>query len=77
MMITNIYDAKAKLSSLVNLALAGQDVVIAKAGMPTVRLVPIKNRMLVRKPGLWKGKVKIRKDFEVLPKRFLAAFRSR
>jgi prevent-host-death family protein len=77
MMITNIYDAKAKLSSLVNLALAGQDIVIAKAGTPTVRLVPIKKMTLMRKPGFWKGKVKIGKDFEMLPKRLMVAFGSR
>jgi prevent-host-death family protein len=37
----NIYDAKTKLSQLVERAMAGEDVVIAKAGKPMVRLVPV------------------------------------
>ncbi|MDR2381918.1 MAG: type II toxin-antitoxin system prevent-host-death family antitoxin [Bifidobacteriaceae bacterium] len=37
----NIQDAKAKLSELVVQAQAGQDVVIARAGVPQVRLTPV------------------------------------
>lgn len=33
--------AKAKLSSLVNAALAGEEIYICKAGRPVVRLVPV------------------------------------
>lgn len=36
----NIAEAKAKLSELIDLALQGGDVVIARAGKPVVRLVP-------------------------------------
>lgn len=37
----NISDAKAKLSELVNAAIAGEEVVIDRAGKPAVRLVPV------------------------------------
>ncbi len=38
----NIYDAKTQLSRLVDRAAAGEDIVIARAGRPIVRLVPVK-----------------------------------
>jgi prevent-host-death family protein len=41
MSITNIHDAKTNLSKLIEAALRGEDVVIAKAGKPVVRLVAI------------------------------------
>ena len=37
----SLYDAKTKLSSLVNRAAAGEEIVIAKNGVPRARLVPI------------------------------------
>lgn len=35
------YDAKAKLSALMDAVLAGEDVIITRHGKPTVRLVPV------------------------------------
>ena len=40
----NIYDAKTQLSRLVDRAVAGEDVVIARAGKPMVRLVPVEKQ---------------------------------
>jgi prevent-host-death family protein len=37
----NIYDAKARLSALLDQALAGEEVVIARAGKPLARLTPL------------------------------------
>ncbi len=37
----NIYDAKTHLSRLIDRAAAGEDIVIARAGKPLVRLVPV------------------------------------
>ena len=39
-MQTNMHEAKSKLSQLVELALLGEEVIIAKSGKPTVKLVP-------------------------------------
>ncbi len=52
----NIYDAKAQLSQLVERALAGEDIVIAKNGKPMVKLIPLRDdrpRVLGASPGLF------------------------
>jgi len=51
----NIAEAKAKLSSLVQKALDGEEVVIAKDGKPVVRLVPVAEKLPPRRRlGLWR-----------------------
>jgi prevent-host-death family protein len=50
----NITEAKAKLSSLLDRALAGKEIVIARAGRPLARLVPIEKQTR-RKSGAWRG----------------------
>ncbi len=47
----NIYEAKTHLSRLVDQAAAGEDIVIARAGKPLVRLVPVEQKA-PRQPGL-------------------------
>jgi prevent-host-death family protein len=42
MEIANIHDAKSQLSKLIELALEGEEVIIAKAGKPVIKLVPIR-----------------------------------
>lgn len=49
--IVNIYDAKTHLSLLVDRATAGEDILIARAGKPVVRLVPVEDAG-ARRPGL-------------------------
>lgn len=54
--VVNIYDAKTQLSRLVERAAAGEDIVIARAGQPMVRLVPVgENEKAPRKSGQLKG----------------------
>ncbi len=67
MKIANIHEAKSQLSELVERALAGEEVVIAKAGKPMVRLVPVRDSGAPRIGGQWKGKVRIADDFDELP----------
>jgi prevent-host-death family protein len=74
MTITNIHDAKTNLSRLLERAAAGEEIIIAKAGKPVARLVPYEQDGLPRKPGLWKGKVKIASDFDALPESIRTAF---
>jgi prevent-host-death family protein len=64
MTITNMYQAKTQLSALVNSALEGEDVVIARAGKPLVRLVPYNGSMKKRKPGMLKGKISVPDNFD-------------
>lgn len=59
----NMHEAKTDLSRLVERALAGEDVVIARAGVPAVRLVPVQQTGK-RRLGQWRGKVKFREDFD-------------
>ncbi len=64
----NIYEAKARLSALLDRALAGETVVIARAGKPVARLTPVTapggaNRSGVRLGGLAKSRLKLAKDF--------------
>lgn len=39
--VKNVAEAKTALSSLLDAAMAGEEVIIARAGTPLVRLVPI------------------------------------
>ena len=60
----NLYDAKTRLSELVDRASAGEEIVIAKNGRPLARLVPIPAEKPNRSPGGWEGTVWIADDFD-------------
>ena len=60
----NMHQAKASLSRLVERALAGEEVVIARNGEPLVSLVPVRRKREPRVPGRSKDKVWIGPDFE-------------
>ena len=74
MEIANIHEAKSQLSKLVEQAMNGEEVIIAKAGQPMVRLVPIHADASPRQGGQWKGRVRIAEDFDTLPPDIAAAF---
>ena len=63
--IVNMHEAKTTLSRLVERALAGEEVIIARNGTPLVRLVPVPQKREPRVPGRSKGKVWISPDFEL------------
>ena len=63
MNIVNIHQAKTNLSKLIEYALSGQEVIIAKAGKPVAKLVGYTEPIKKRKPGLWKGKIWVSDDF--------------
>ena len=74
----NLYEAKTHLSELVERAARGEEVVIAKAGKPKARLVPLARPVKHRKPGDWKGRVVISPDFDApFPEEILAGFEGR
>lgn len=62
--VVNLYEAKTQLSKLVERAAAGEEIVIAKAGRPRARLVPLASRSEPRRPGGWEGTAWIAKDFD-------------
>jgi prevent-host-death family protein len=72
--IVNMHEAKTTLSRLVERARAGEDIVIAKAGEPLVRLVPVARRAKPRVSGKWRGKIWLADDFDRLPDDILDAF---
>mgnify|MGYP002632612420 CR=1 FL=1 len=63
MSIHNIHAAKTQLSKLLQRALDGEEIIIAKAGKPLVRLTPVETAPKRREPGLWAGQFTIPDDF--------------
>jgi prevent-host-death family protein len=55
--IVNMHQAKSSLSRLVERALAGEDILIARNGEPLVRLVPVPRTSKPRVPGRGRGKI--------------------
>ena len=68
-MKVNIHEAKTHLSRLLERVAMGEEVIIAKAGTPVAKLVPIKQTNRGFKFGSAKGKMVIADDFnDPLPK---------
>lgn len=78
MEIVNLHQAKTHLSRLVEEAAGGNEIVIAKAGKPVARLVPLERVARPKRLGLLKGKISIPEDFNApLPEEVLALFEGR
>lgn len=73
--IVNVHEAKTQFSRLLELAHAGQEIIVAKAGKPYARLMPLTPDQLdARKPGRLAGKRLPDAFFEPLPDDELAAW---
>jgi prevent-host-death family protein len=70
----NLSDAKTHLSSLVDRAAAGEEIIIAKNGIPTAKLVPLPAQNQPRKPAGALGVTYIAPDFDALDLNTLALF---
>jgi prevent-host-death family protein len=73
----NMHEAKSQLSALVKQALEGEDVVIAKAGTPVVRLVPFQQTKAPRRPGRLKGQIRMADDFDAVDEEITDLFEQR
>lgn len=65
-MLVNIYDAKTNLSALLDKAIAGEEVVIARSGKPLARLMPltaVASKSGVRLGGLKRARLRLADDF--------------
>ncbi len=62
-MQVNIYEAKTRLSQLVARAVAGEEIIIAKAGTPVARILPYE-MPVQRAPGGLKGIVELPPDWD-------------
>ncbi len=60
----NIHEAKTHLSKLIQEAIAGEDVIIAKGNKPVVKLVALSNQQAQRQLGTAKGKMVMSDDFD-------------
>jgi prevent-host-death family protein len=73
-----LYEAKTQLSSLVDRAAAGEEIVIMKSGQPMARLVPMDDTRAQRVPGRGRGKWRVAADFDApLPSDLLDDFEGR
>lgn len=71
----NIHEAKTHLSKLLQRVIAGEEIILAKAGKPVARIVPFTSQPAQRIAGSAQGKIWIAPDFDApLPEDLLAAF---
>jgi prevent-host-death family protein len=71
----NIHEAKTHLSRILQRVAAGEEITIARAGVPVARLVAIRNKMPKRPLGFARDKVWVADDFDApLPDEILAGF---
>ncbi len=68
MQTINIHEAKTHLSRLVELAAQGEAFVIAKAGKPMVKVIPLEAAHAVskRRLGFMAGQFSVPKDFDLM-----------
>ncbi|MFA7503680.1 MAG: type II toxin-antitoxin system prevent-host-death family antitoxin [Burkholderiaceae bacterium] len=78
MATVNIYDAKTRLSQLVDKAVSGEDVVVSRHGKPLVRITRLDAPKRRIEFGLLEGKLTIPEDFDApLSDEVLAGFEGR
>jgi prevent-host-death family protein len=74
-MEVNIHQAKTHFSRLLRRVATGEDVTIARAGVPVARLVPVVQKQNVRPLGFARGEVWVADDFDApLPDELLKQF---
>ncbi|MEA2114795.1 MAG: type II toxin-antitoxin system prevent-host-death family antitoxin [Thermodesulfobacteriota bacterium] len=73
-MQVNMHEAKSQLSALGKKAWAGERIVIARAGEPYLDLLPHKIEQNPRKPGRFKGKIRMSSDFTETPSEIIESF---
>ena len=73
--VVNVHEAKTHFSKLLERVRQGEEIVLAKAGKPVARMVPVADVMARRTPGSARDKVTLRDDFDApLPDELLDAF---
>lgn len=72
--IVNVHEAKTHFSRLLEQAHAGQETIVAKAGKPYARLVPLAAETTGRRPGRLAGRKLDEAFFDALPDEELEAW---
>ncbi len=63
--VVNVADAKARLPELIERAAEGEEIILARAGKPRARLVPLADRAAtLRVPGKGKGRFRLKSGFD-------------
>jgi prevent-host-death family protein len=76
--VVNVHTAKTHFSRLLDEAAAGAEIIIAKAGKPVAKLVPLNAQAPRRRLGLLAGKAVVPEDFDQpLPDSVLDTFEGR
>jgi prevent-host-death family protein len=75
MATVNVHDAKTHFSRLITRVESGEEIIIAKAGRPVARIVPLAEKPQKRKPGTARGRITVDESFfEPLPEDVLRDF---
>lgn len=75
MEIVNIHQAKTNFSYLINQVIKGEEIVIAKRGVPLIKLTPYEKKSTPRKGGQLKGILIVEDNFDdPLPEGILKSF---
>lgn len=75
MTTVNVHEAKTHFSKLLNRVGSGEEIIIAKAGKPVARMLPIVKKIKKRMAGSAKGHIGLKADFlKPLPEKILDEF---
>lgn len=64
MRTVNMHEAKTHLSQLVEKAAGGEPFVIAKAGRPMVKVIPLEEMSAPQRLGFMAGQIRVPEDFD-------------
>lgn len=75
MITVNVHEAKTQLSKLIEAVEAGEEIIIARAGKPVARLMPLEASKPRRQLGMLAGQLTVPDDFDApLPDEVLKSF---
>jgi len=72
--VVNVHEAKTHLSRLLDRAAAGEEIIVARAGRPIARLVPLAPASPQRVPGSLRGRITFHEGWEDTPEWLIDAF---
>jgi prevent-host-death family protein len=75
--IVNVHEARTHLLRLLEQAHAGEEIILAKAGKPYARLMPLAPVPTQRRPGRLQGQIDTTSFFDPLPAEELGAWEGR
>ncbi len=62
--VINVHEAKTHFSKLLERVRQGEEIIVAKAGKPVARLLPLEDQAAQRSPGSARGKFTMSDDFD-------------